>query len=104
MIHPPHVDWFAISTILALLGASFVALLGAVLVPARARRAFSAGVAALGFAGGLVTSTWLYVASANGHLVVSGAFYRDRWTMLSQIILCGIGLATTLLGAEQVAR
>ena len=24
--------------------------------------------------------------------------------MLSQIILCGIGLATTLLGAEQVAR
>ena len=42
--------------------------------------------------------------SASGHLVVSGAFYRDRWTMLSQIILCGIGLATTLVGAEQVAR
>ncbi|MDX6470014.1 MAG: hypothetical protein QOF75_1817, partial [Gaiellaceae bacterium] len=27
MIHTPHVDWFAISTILALVGASFVALL-----------------------------------------------------------------------------
>ena len=104
MIHTPHVDWFAISTILVLLGASFVALLGAVLVPAPARRAFAASVAALGFAGGLVTSIWLYVASANGHLVVSGAFYRDRWTMLSQIILCGVGLATTLVGAEQVAR
>ena len=104
MIHTPHVDWFAISTILVLLGASFVALLGAVLVPAPARRAFAASVAALGFAGGLVTSIWLYVASANGHLVVSGAFYRDRWTMLSQIILCGIGLATTLVGAEQIAR
>jgi NADH-quinone oxidoreductase subunit N len=104
VIHTPHVDWFAISTILVLLGASFVALLGAVLVPAPARRAFAASVAALCFAGGLVTSIWLYVASANGHLVVSGAFYRDRWTMLSQIILCGIGLATTLVGAEQIAR
>jgi len=104
VIHTPHVDWFAISTILVLLGASFVALLGAVLVPAPARRAFAASVASLGFAGGLVTSIWLYVASANGQLVVSGAFYRDRWTMLSQIILCGIGLATTLVGAEQIAR
>ena len=104
MIHTPHVDWFAISTILVLLGASFVALLGAVLVPAGARRAFAASVSALGFVGGLVTSIWLYVDSADGHLVVAGAFYRDRWTMLSQIVLCGIGLATTLLGAEQVAR
>ena len=47
MIHTPHVDWFAISTILVLLGASFVALLGAVLVPAPARRAFSASIAGL---------------------------------------------------------
>jgi NADH-quinone oxidoreductase subunit N len=104
VIHTPHIDWFAISTILVLLGASFVALLGAVLVPARARRAFAASVSGLGFVGGLVTSIWLYVDSADGHLVVAGAFYRDRWTMLSQIVLCGIGLATTLLGAEQVAR
>jgi NADH-quinone oxidoreductase subunit N len=104
VINTPSVDWFAISTILVLLGASFVALLGAVLVPAGARRAFAASVSALGFAGGLVTSVWLYVASADGHLVVAGAFYRDRWTMLSQIVLCGIGLATTLLGAEQIAR
>jgi NADH-quinone oxidoreductase subunit N len=104
VIHTPHIDWFAISTILVLLGASFVALLGAVLVPARARRAFSASVAALGFAGGLATSIWLYVDSANGRLVVSGAFYRDRWTMISQIVLCGIGLATALVGAEQMAR
>ena len=61
MIHTPHVDWFAISTILVLLGASFVALLGAVLVPDRHARAFAATVSSLGFAGGLVTSIWLYV-------------------------------------------
>src|SRR5205085_3183270 len=98
------VDWFAISTMLVLLGASFVALLGAVLVPVRAQRVFAASVSALGFVGGLVTSIWLYVTSAHGHLVVSGAFYRDRWTMLTQIVICGIGLATSLVAAEQVAR
>ena len=104
MIATPHVDWFAISTILVLLGASFIALLGAVLVPASARRAFALGVSVLGFAGGLLTSIWLYVDSAGGHLVIAGAFYRDRWTMLGQIILCGIGLATSLVAAEHVAQ
>ena len=104
MIHTPHVDWFAISTILVLLGASFVALLSAVLVPRSARRAFAASVSGLGFVGGLVTSVWLYVDSAGGHLTISDAFYRDRWTALAQIVLCGIGLATTLVGAEHVAR
>jgi NADH-quinone oxidoreductase subunit N len=104
VIHTPHVDWFAISTMLVLLGASFVALLGAVLVPVGARRTFAATVSVLGFVGGLITSIWLYATSAHGHLVVSGAFYRDRWTMLTQIVICGIGLVTTLVGAEQVAR
>ena len=47
-------------------------------------------------------SVWLYVDSADGHTIVSGAFYRDRWTALGQIILCGIGLATTLVGVEHV--
>ena len=93
-IHTPHVDWFAISTILALLGASFVALLSAVLVPRSIRRAFAATVAGLGCVGGLITSIWLYVDSASGHRVVGDAFYRDRWTALAQAILCGIGLCT----------
>jgi NADH-quinone oxidoreductase subunit N len=104
VIHTPSVDWFALSTILVLLAASFVALLGAVLVPERARRAFATAVSVLGFAGGLVTSVWLYVSSADGHRVVSDAFYRDRWTALTQVILCAIGLATSLLGSEQVAQ
>jgi NADH-quinone oxidoreductase subunit N len=103
-IHTPHVDWFSISTILALLGASFVALLGAVLVPRRIRRPVSATVSLLGFVGGLITSIWLYVESANGHTTISGAFHRDRWTALSQIVLCGIGLATSLVGWEHIAR
>jgi NADH-quinone oxidoreductase subunit N len=102
VIPTPHVDWFALSTVLALLGASGIALLAAVLVPRPARRTFAAAVSALGFLGGLVASIWLYVDSAHGHTVVSGAVYRDRWTALAQVILCGIGLATTLLAVEHV--
>jgi NADH-quinone oxidoreductase subunit N len=104
MIHTPHVDWFSISTILVLLGASFVALLGAVLVPKPWRRAFSASVAVLGSIGGLVTSTWLYVDSSSGHRVIANAYYRDRWTALAQIILCAIALATALMSAEHIVR
>jgi NADH-quinone oxidoreductase subunit N len=104
VISTPHVDWFAISTILVLVGTSFVTLLAAVLVPRALRRPFAASVSSLGFAGGLVTSVWLYVSSSHGHAVISGAFERDRWTALAQILLCGVGLATSLVGWEHVAR
>jgi NADH-quinone oxidoreductase subunit N len=103
-IHTPHVDWFSISTILALLGASFVALLAAVLVPRAIRRPFAATVSLLGFAGGVLTSIWLYVDSATPHAVISGTFERDRWTALAQLVICGIGFVTTLVGWEHVAR
>ncbi|MDE3190224.1 MAG: NADH-quinone oxidoreductase subunit N [Acidobacteriota bacterium] len=101
MIHTPHIDWFSIVPILVLLGGSFVALLCAVLVPDAWRRTVSALVAATAATGGIVTSIWLYVDSANGHRVIADSFYRDRWTALSQIILCAITLATVLTGAER---
>jgi NADH-quinone oxidoreductase subunit N len=102
MIQTPHIDWFALATILALLAASFISLLGAVLVHARLRRPFGASVSALGFLGGLVASIWLYVDSPHSEAVISGAFYRDRWTALAQIILCGVGFVTTLLSWEHM--
>jgi NADH-quinone oxidoreductase subunit N len=104
VIDTPPIDWFALSTMLALLGASFVALLGAVLVPRGARRPFGAIVSLLGFAGGLVTSIWLYVDSADAHRVVADTFYRDRWTALGQIIICAIGFVATLVGWDQIAH
>ncbi|HZR95227.1 MAG TPA: NADH-quinone oxidoreductase subunit N [Gaiellaceae bacterium] len=103
-IHAPHVDWFSISTIVALLGTSFVVLLGAVLVPRSIRRPFSATVSSLGFVGGLVASIWLYVDSANGHTTIAGAFDRDRWTALAQIVICATGLAASLVAWEHIAR
>ena len=104
MISTPPIDWFAISTILVLLGTAGIALLSAVLAPKHERRSFAGTVAALGFAGGLVTSIWLYVDSADGQLVLAGAFYRDRWTAVAQVILCAIGLVVTLVGWEHIAR
>jgi len=102
VIHTPQVDWFSISPILALLGASGIALLGAVLVPSPWRRPFAATVSGLGFVGGIVASVWLYVDSAHGQRVIADAFYRDRWSALAQAVVCGIGLATTLLALEHV--
>src|SRR5579864_6558526 len=102
MIHTPHVDWFSISTILVLLGTGGIALLGAVLVPSAWRRTFAVTVAALGSLGGIVTSVWLHVDSASGHRVIADSFYRDRWTALSQVLICAIALATVLVGAERI--
>src|SRR5262249_31876996 len=98
----PHVDWFALSTILVLLGASGIALLSAVLVPRAWRHRFSATIAALGCLGGIVTSIWLYVDSAHGERVIGDAFYRDPRTALAQIILCAVAFVTVLLSWEHI--
>ncbi len=101
-LNTPHIDWFGLSPVLALIGTSFFALLCAVLVPRTVRRIAAASVSVVGFTAGIVLAVWLYVDSANGHTIVSGAFYRDRWTALGQVILCAVGLATTLLAVEHV--
>ncbi len=101
-LHTPHVDWFGLGPIFVLIGASFVALLCAVLVPQAVRRVTAATVSGLGFTAGLALAVWLYVDSAHGHTIVSGTFYRDRWTALAQVILCAVGLATTLLAVEHM--
>jgi NADH-quinone oxidoreductase subunit N len=104
VIHRPAVDWFALSAVFALLGASGVALLAAVLVPARARKPFAAAVTALGFIGAGVAGGLLYWRSADGHSVVADAFMRDRWTALATIILAGTGLLAVGIAYAQRTR
>jgi NADH-quinone oxidoreductase subunit N len=101
-LHTPHIDWFGLSPMLTLIGASFLSLLCAVLVPRVIRRPAGAGLAFAGFTAALVLAIWLYVDTPNGHTIAAGAFYRDRWSALGQIILCSVGLATTLLAVEHV--
>jgi len=101
-LNTPHIDWFGLSPILTLTGAAFLALLCAVIVPRRLRRLAGACFSFAGFTAGLVLAIWLYVDSPNGHTIAAGAFYRDRWTALGQIILFAVGLATTLLASEHM--
>jgi NADH-quinone oxidoreductase subunit N len=101
-LQTPPIDWFGLSPILTLIGASFLALLCAVVVPRSARRRTAAVLSFAGFTAALVLAIWLYVDTPSGHTIAAGAFYRDRWTALGQVILCAVGLATTLLGVEHI--
>jgi NADH-quinone oxidoreductase subunit N len=95
MIPRPHVDWFALAPINALLAAAAIALLAAVLVPRRWRRLTGAVVCALGYATAFGFAIALYVRSAHGTGVVSNALTRDRYTALAQIFLAAAGLLAT---------
>ena len=89
MIAKPHVDWFAISPELVLLGVAALALFIAVLVPRWLRKALAAFVCAGGFLGAFVAAAILYGRSAHGHPVVADAIVRDRFGALSMLIVTG---------------
>ena len=97
MIAKPHVDWFAISPELVLLGVSALALFVAVLAPRWTRRALAAFVCAGGFLGAFVAAAILYGRSAHGHPVVADAIVRDRFGALGMLIVCGCGLLAVLI-------
>jgi NADH-quinone oxidoreductase subunit N len=92
MISTPNVDWFALSPELALLGASAVGLLGAVLLPRPWRRPVGAAVCALGFAGALVAAAIVFGYSDDPQGIVADAARRDQFAAFAQIIIAGAGL------------
>src|ERR1700693_3511349 len=93
-IHTPHVDWFAMSPALTLLGASAVCLMAAVLLPAATRRWLTAWVTAGAFVGAFVAAALLYDRSPHPQEVIAGAIVRDRLGALAALIVCGAGLAS----------
>ena len=104
MIQRPHVDWFALAPVNALLLATGLALLCAVLVPRPWRRAVAASVCALGYAAAFGFAIALYVRSAHGHGVVADAFRRDRLAELATMVVAGAGLLTVALSYRDRAR
>jgi NADH-quinone oxidoreductase subunit N len=90
-LNTPAVDWFALSPELVLLGASGIALLAAVLAPARLRRALAALVCAAGFAGAFVAAALVYGYSTEPTGAVAEAISRDRFAALAQMIVAGAG-------------
>jgi NADH-quinone oxidoreductase subunit N len=104
MIHRPHVDWFALAPVNALLAAVAIALLAAVLVPRHARRTTGAVVCALGYATAFGFAIALYVRSAHASGVVADALRRDRFAELTQMIVAGAGLLATGVSLRERMR
>ena len=96
MSQTPHVDWFALAPTLSLLGASGIALLGAVLVPRAAVRAFSVAVTGAGFVVSAVFAAFLFDRSADPTLLLSESMTRDRLGAFAALLLALVGLAIVL--------
>src|ERR671938_651192 len=104
MIHRPHVDWFALAPVNALLLAAALALLCAVLVPRAWRKPLAASFCALGYAVAFGFAVALYVRSAHGHGVVADAVRRDRLAELAALIVAASGLLATGISYRERAR
>jgi NADH-quinone oxidoreductase subunit N len=97
VIDTPSVDWLALAPALALLAASGVCLLGAVLVPSFVRRAFSAVVCGAGFVTAGVLAGVAFDRSPEAQAQIAESMTRDRLAFLAQIVLCGAGAVAVLV-------
>jgi len=104
VIDKPSVDWFALSPELALLGATALLLMVAVLVPRVARRFVGATVCAAGFATAFVLAVVLADRSEEAQAVIGDAIVRDRWGALAQILVAGSGLVAVFLSYRERMR
>jgi NADH-quinone oxidoreductase subunit N len=100
----PTVDWFSLAPSLALLAATGLALLVAVLVPVAARKFFAALVAALGFVAAGVWAGLLYSETPRASLEVADAISRDRFSALAQIVVAGAGVVAVGISYGQRTR
>jgi NADH-quinone oxidoreductase subunit N len=104
MIHKPHIDWFAISPSLSLLGATALLMLVAVFAPKTSRRAVAAVVCATGFVVAFVFAVVLDEKSKHGAAIVVDAIYRDRWAATAQILIAGCGVVAVLISYGERMR
>jgi NADH-quinone oxidoreductase subunit N len=100
----PTIDWFALSPSLALLAASGLSLLGAVLVPVVARKLFAAFVAAAGFVAAGVFAGWVFADTPEATLKIADTITRDRFGAFAQIIIAGAGLLAVGIAFGQRTR
>jgi NADH-quinone oxidoreductase subunit N len=104
MIDRPTVDWFALAPVNALLVASALALLSAVLVPRLWRKPLAASLCAAGYATALGFAIAVYVRSADAHGVVADAVQRDRLGALTAIFVAATGLLAAGISYRERAR
>jgi NADH-quinone oxidoreductase subunit N len=104
MIDTPSVDWLALSPTLALLGASGVALLGAVLVPSWMRRTLAAIVAFAGFVVAAVFAGILFDATPQPEALLQESMIRDQLGALAQLILAITGAVVVFVSWAERRR
>ena len=97
MIDTPKVDWLALSPTLALLGASGIALLAAVLVPAWMRRGVAAGVSLVGATVSVVFACIVYSETPVSESLLAESMVRDRFAAFAQVILAASAAAVVLV-------
>jgi NADH-quinone oxidoreductase subunit N len=104
VIHKPHVDWFALSPSLAMIGAAGLLMLVAVFAPRSIRKAVSAIVCGAGFATAFVFAVVLADKSPHGTTAIADAIFRDRWAAIAQVLVAGCGLIAVLISYDEPMR
>jgi NADH-quinone oxidoreductase subunit N len=90
-IATPHVDWLPLTPSLALLGASGLCLLSAVVVPGWMRRTIASIIA---FAGAVTAASFavaVFDRSSDAHSLIADSMTRDRLAAVAQLILAITG-------------
>ncbi len=104
MIDTPKVDWLSLSPVLALLGASGVALLAAVLVPPWLRKTFSAVAVFAGFVVAAVFAAIVFDQTPRPETLLSESMIRDQLGAVAQLILAITGAAIVFAGWAERRR
>jgi NADH-quinone oxidoreductase subunit N len=104
MIQKPHVDWFALSPTLALLGAAGLLLMVAVFVPRRSRRFVSAFVAFGGFAVTIALAATLAAKSPHAEAILRDSLFRDRWSAVATVLIAACGAVAVLISYGERMR
>jgi NADH-quinone oxidoreductase subunit N len=97
VIDTPKVDWLALSPVLAVLAASAVCLLAAVLVSRRFERVVTAVVCGAGFVTAGVLAAIAFDRSPETQTLIAESMVRDQLAFFTQIVLAGAGALAVLV-------
>jgi NADH-quinone oxidoreductase subunit N len=104
LIDTPQVDWLALSPTLALLGASGVALLGSVLVPAWMRKTVTAAVVLVGFVLAAILAGVVFDETPSPEVLLSDSMVRDQLAAFTQVLLALTGAVVVLVSWSERRR
>jgi NADH-quinone oxidoreductase subunit N len=97
VIKTPPIDWLTLAPSLALVAATIISLLTAVLVPERFRKRVAWAVCVIGYGSAFAAAALLYDRGGHARSVVANSLFRDRYGALAAMVVAGSGLLTALV-------